>query len=372
MAKLFETTTINGMSISNRSVRSATWEGMANEDGTTTSVLNEYMAELARGGIGLIITGLAYMNKAGQSDPWQLGIDRDENIPGLKQMTDAVHREGAKIAVQISHAGIESTPELSGSTPQGPSAMKNSRDEQAEEMTVNDIHHVCDDFGLAATRAKQAGFDAIQLHGAHGWLLGQFLSSYYNKRTDNYGGKLENKARLLLEILYATREVVGNDFPVLCKLNSCDYIENGFTVEEMIAVSAMLEKAGIDAIEMSGGTKYSGKYTLVREGRLATEEEEVYYKDAAKRYKQEVRVPLMLVGGIRSYTVVERLLQEGLTDYVSFCRPLIREPGLINRWKSGDTSRATCLSDNLCTVPARSGRGLWCVIEEGLWSKRWK
>jgi 2,4-dienoyl-CoA reductase-like NADH-dependent reductase (Old Yellow Enzyme family) len=372
MATLFEKTIIKSMTLANRSVRSATWEGLANEDGTTNSRLNNLMVELARGGVGLIITGLAYVHKNGQSDPWQLGIDRDECISGLHKLTGAVHEAGGKIAVQISHAGIESDPSLSGSLPQGPTAMKNSRGEMAREMTGDMIHDTCEHFKKAAARAREAGFDALQLHGAHGWLQGQFLSSYYNRRKDEYGGSLENKARFTMELLKSARSAVGDDFPILMKLNSCDYLENGFSIDEMLELSVALERAGIDAIELSGGTKYSGKYNLVREGRLATEKEEVYYREAAGRYKQKVNVPLILVGGIRSYTVVEKLLDDGLVDYVSFCRPFIREPGLINRWKSGDTSRATCLSDNLCTIPARSGRGLWCVVEEGLQSKRIK
>ena len=354
------------MTLPNRSVRSATWEGMAHDDGTTSRKLNEYMAEFARRGVGLIITGLAYVSKDGQSAPWQLGIDRDECVPGLKEMTGAVHDVGGKIALQISHAGIESDPELTGCAPQGPSTMQNNRRELAQEMTDDMIHQVCEYFRHAAVRAREAGFDAVQLHGAHGWLLSQFLSSYYNKRIDEYGGSLENRASLLLEVIHTTRASVGNDFPVLIKLNSCDYLENGFTIDEMVILSMMLEKAGIDAIEISGGTRYSGKHTWVREGKLATEKEEVYYKEAARRYKQKVQVPLMLVGGIRSYSIVERLLSEGLTDYVSFCRPFIREPGLIDRWKSGDTGKATCLSDNLCRIPPYTGKGLWCVVEERL------
>ena len=370
MAMLFDATTINSMTLRNRAVRSATWAGLANEDGTTNHKLNEYMAELARGGVGLIITGLAYVSKDGQTAPWQLGIDRDKCVPGLKEMTDAVHDAGGKIAIQISHGGIESDPALTGYYPQGPSVIENIRRELAWEMTEETISRICKGFGHAAGRAREAGFDAVQLHGAHGWLLSQFLSSHYNKRGDGYGGSLENKARLLLEIMHNTRASVGNNFPVIIKLNSSDYLKNGVTIDEMIMLSMMLEKAGIDAIEMTGGTRYSGKYTWVREGRLATEE--VYYKEAARRYKQKVKVPLMLVGGIRSYPIVERLLSEGITDYVSFSRPLIREPGLINRWRSGDTRRATCLSDNLCRASAFNGQGLCCVVEERLKGRRVK
>jgi len=373
MATLFETTKIKNMTLANRSVRSATWEGLANEDGTTTSRLNDLMVELARGGVGLIITGLVYVDKSGQSDPWQLGIDRDECISGLSEMTSAVHKAGGKIVVQLSHAGCHSDASLTGMEPMGPSVMENENGPFCREMTKQDIDRMVSDFGLAALRAKEAGFDGIQLHAAHNFMMTQFLSPFYNKRSDDYGGSVAGRARIVLKILQKVQAEVGIHYPVIIKLNSEDFIDGGFSVDEMLEVSTMLENAGVDAIELSGGLiKYSGKFGPARPGLLKTEEEEVYYTQAARRYKLQCKVPLMLVGGIRSYTVVEKLLGEGLADYVSFCRPLIREPGLINRWKSGDTSKATCLSDNLCSGPARSGRGLWCVVEERLSSKRSK
>ena len=373
MATLFETTQIKNMSLANRSVRSATWEGLANEDGTTSSRLNDLMVELARGGVGLIITGLAYVDKKGQSDPWQLGIDRDECISGLSEMTGAVHKAGGKIAVQISHAGCHSDASLTGMEPIGPSVMENESGPFCKEMTGQDIGRMVSDFGHAALRAKEAGFDGIQLHGAHGFMMSQFLSPFYNKRDDDYGGSVTGRTRIVLEILQRVRAEVGIHYPVMVKLNTADFVDGGLIVDDMLESVAMLENAGIDAIELSGGLiKYSGNYGPARPGLLKTEEEEIYYGEAVRRYKSQSKVPLMLVGGIRSYTVVERLLGESLADYVSLCRPLIREPGLINRWKSGDTSKSTCLSDNLCSVPARSGRGLWCVVEEKLSSKRGK
>jgi 2,4-dienoyl-CoA reductase-like NADH-dependent reductase (Old Yellow Enzyme family) len=132
----------------------------------------------------------------------------------------------------------------------------------------------------------------------------------------------------------------------------------------MLAVAVMLEKAGIDAIELSGGSAFSPKYISSRPGRIESEEDEVYYREAARRYKEKVHVPLMLVGGIRSYGVAEKLAEDGIADHIALCRPLIREPGLINRWRSGDTGKATCVSDNGCFTPARAGRGLFCVVEQ--------
>jgi 2,4-dienoyl-CoA reductase-like NADH-dependent reductase (Old Yellow Enzyme family) len=150
---------------------------------------------------------------------------------------------------------------------------------------------------------------------------------------------------------------------LLIKMNSEDFVEGGFSVEDMLEVTALLEKADVDAIELSGGSPFSPKYVSYRNGPIKSEEDEVYYREAARRYKEEVRVPLVLVGGIRSYGVAEKLVEGGVADYISLCRPLIREPGLINRWRSGDTRKSTCLSDNLCFNPARAGQGLSCVVE---------
>ena len=160
------------------------------------------------------------------------------------------------------------------------------------------------------------------------------------------------------------RDKVGDRFPVMVKMNSEDFVTGGLTVEEMLEVASILESAGIDAIELSGGTRYSGDYGPIRLGRLDTENMEAYYLEAAKKFKQKVRVPLMLVGGIRSYAVAERIVREGIADYISLSRPLIREPDLVNRWKSGDTAKARCLSDNLCYEPAKAGEGLYCVVEK--------
>ena len=160
--------------------------------------------------------------------------------------------------------------------------------------------------------------------------------------------------------------MVGEKYPIFIKMNSEDFLEGGFGKNEMIQVAASLEKAGIDAIELSGGTVSSGKFTPVRTDKIDSEEKEVYYREAAKQYKEKISVPLLLVGGIRSYEVAEQLVKEGLADYIALCRPLIREPHLINRWKSGDIKKATCRSDNLCFRPIVSGKGIYCVVEEKL------
>lgn len=363
MSELFETTTINTLTLENRFVRSATWEGMATENGACTQKLINLMVRLARGGVGLIITGHTYVSPEGQASPRQLGIHRDDFVDELRELTGAVHAAGGKIVMQIAHAGCHAGSELAGGDPVGPSAMENEKGPFCREMSREEIGQTVAAFGRAALRVQKAGFDGVQIQGAHSYLLSQFLSPFYNKRTDHYGGSLENRTRMVLEVLREVRNKVGALFPVMMKLNSEDFVQGGLTVDEMLRVAAGLEQEGIDAIEMSGGTMYSGKYVAVRRGRLKTEQDEVFYEEAAGRFKRQIRVPLMLVGGIRSFAVAERLVREGVADYVSLSRPLIREPELVNRWKSGDTGRSACQSDNLCFKPAMRGEGMYCLTE---------
>jgi len=361
MPELFEPVSINGMTLKNRFVRSATYEGMANSDGSCTDRLIELTGDLAKGGVGLIIPGYAYISQQGKARPGQTGVHSDELIPGLARMAEVVHRQGQKAALQIAHAGCNVFVASEGQEVVGPSP-RVINERQCREMTGEEIALTVEDFKEAAVRTKKAGFDGVQLHAAHGYLLSQFLSPFYNKRTDEYGGSLENRARLVLEVLAVVRSAVGKDYPILIKMNSDDFLEGGFTRTEMVQVASMLEKGGVDAIEISGGTHLSPEeFSFSRVTGIVPEEEELYFADAARLYKEKTRTPLMLVGGIRSYSVARRVIEEGLADFVSLCRPLIREPHLVRRWQSGDTSRAECISCNRCFAPARAAEGVYCV-----------
>jgi len=365
MSILFESTVINGLSLANRFVRSATWEGLATTDGACTSRLTDMMVKLVEGGVGLIITGHSYVSREGQAGPWQLGIHEDATLQGLSQMAEAVHRHGGKICLQLAHAGAVAAAHLSGTEAIGPSVCHKDGRPLCREMSKEDIDRVVNAFGEAAARAKRSGFDAVQIHAAHGYLLSQFLSPMLNQRVDEYGGALANRGRMVLEVLRSVRRAVGPDYPVLIKVNAEDFAEGGFSVEDMLELSALLEKSGIDAVELSGGTgSKASKYQSVRIG-LIPKENEGYYRDAAQRFKQRVRVPLILVGGIRSPDVAERLVEEGTADYIAMSRPLICEPDLVSRWKNGDTIKSACVSDNGCFKPIMSGDGLRCV----LWDK---
>jgi 2,4-dienoyl-CoA reductase-like NADH-dependent reductase (Old Yellow Enzyme family) len=371
MSKLFETTHINGMTLNNRFVRSATWEGMAEEDGTCTEKLIKLMAELAEGGVGLIITSHAYVQERGQAGPWQLGIYKDEQIPGLRKMTKAVHEQGGKIVMQLAHAGLYADTALTGEAPLAPSIVSGFTKTPPQELTGNEINKIVEAFGLAAKRAKSSGFDGVQIHAAHGYLMDQFLSPAYNRRQDKYGGRIENRVTALLEVLTRIRMHVEPNYPVLIKMNSRDFMHGGLELEDSVKAAMLLESVGLDAIEISGGTKESGKLNPVRTG-IVSEDKEAYFKDAALAFREKIKLPLILVGGIRSFHIAQQIVDENIADYISMSRPLIREPGLIKRWQSGDYRKATCVSDSRCFLPIRSGKGMYCVVEKRLQDKKSK
>ena len=360
---LFEATTINGLTLSNRFIRSATWEGMATEDGRVTPKLIDTMTALAGGGVGLIISGHAYVDRIGQASPFQLGIYDDSLIDGLRSMTDAVHAAGGRIVAQLAHAGHFALEKATGRPPVVASAFDGLARTPRTELSETDIRRLEDAYVAAAQRAKAAGFDGIQLHSAHGYLLSQFLSPWFNRRMDAYGGSPDNRVRIHVETIRAIRQAVGDDFPLLVKMNCEDFADGGLTVADSSAAAGQMVAAGLDAIELSGGLLTGGKLSPSRPN-INKAEKEAYFRDAAQAFKKTLDVPLILVGGIRSLDVAEGLFTSGTADYFSMSRPLIREPDLINRWQAGDRSRARCLSDNLCFRPGMTGEGIYCVTEK--------
>ena len=359
---LFQPAKIGSLNIPNRFVRSATWEGLAAPDGGCTEELVRLMGELAAGGVGLIISGHAYVRPEGFALRGQLGVDRDECIPGLARMAQAVHGKGGRIVLQLAHGGVLAGTQLTGLPAFAPSREGGPEKTRRREMTQGDIGEIVRAYAEAALRAKKAGYDGVQVHAAHGYLLSQFLSPWFNRRTDRYGGSVENRARIILEILAAIRGVAGGEYPVLVKVNSEDFLEGGLTREDSQQAALLIAAAGADAIELSGGTLLSGRLSPSR-AKIDTADQEAYFREAAKALKPKLRIPLILVGGIRSFEVAEGLVRDGVADFVSLSRPFIREPGLVNRWKSGDRRRASCLSDNRCFGPAMRGKGFYCVVD---------
>ena len=340
MSKLFESTRINTLTLANRFIRSATWAGMADDDGNCTPQLIELMTELAKGGVGLIITGHSFVHQNGRHSPWQLGIDRDELMPGLKRMTRAVHEHQGKIAVQLGYGGAY---------------LSKSR---VRSMSITDMQELVKAYGQAAVRAKEAGFDAVQIFAAHGFFLSQLLCPRYNDRTDQYGGDIRNRSRVLLEVLEAVRQAVGPDYPVLVKLNAQDFVEDGLNLEEAIQVGLMLEDRDVDAIELSAGLLNNPN---VLRTHINSEADEAYLQNEAREFKKKIKVPLILVGGIRSCNMAGNLIEDGVADYISMCRPFICEPDLVNRWQSGNLTKAACISCNNCVEQGKAGHGISCI-----------
>ncbi len=363
MANLFDPLTINGMTLRNRLVRSATWEGMCTADGRPTPRLVDCYRSLARGGVGLLISGYTFVSREGKQLPGKMGLDTDGFAAEFRALADAVHAEGGKLCLQLVHAGGQTTAQQAGCQPLAPSAVKVAQfPEEPRELSVDEIARIVAAFAAAAQRAREYGGDAVQLHGAHGYLINQFLSPLTNRRSDKYGGSIANRCRFLLEVYRAVRQAVGNDFPVLIKLSGCDFLEGGLSAEEALFAARALVLEGIDAIEVSGGTAASGSRTPVRT-KIDTVDQEGYHLELARGIKTAVGGTVFSVGGFRSHAVAQQALAAGI-DAIALSRPLIREPALPARWQGGDTARATCISCNGCFRPGLKEGGIRCVVED--------
>jgi 2,4-dienoyl-CoA reductase-like NADH-dependent reductase (Old Yellow Enzyme family) len=363
MSKLFVESSINGLSLKNKFVRAATWEGLATPEGSVTPKLIKMMVSLAKGGVGLIISSHSFVSKEGQATPWQIGIHKDDFVPKLKELTSAVHKNDGKIFMQLAHAGQYAEQELTGQPAFAVSNNVNLTGRKTKIISNEDLKSIVDSYAKAAKRAYDSGFDGIEIHSGHGYLLSQFLSPAYNNRHDEYGGSIQNRARIHLQIYRAVREVVGKEYPIIIKMNCADFIENGLTIDESLQAAKLFADVGFDAIEVSGGIIRTGKLSPSRPG-ITTEEKEAYFKKYAQTFKSKINIPLILVGGLKSFKVAEKILDDGIADYISMSRALIREPDLINRWWKGDLRKAECKSDNLCFNPGFEGKGVYCVTKE--------
>lgn len=344
---LFEPFSFSGLDLQNRLVRSATYEKRADEDGFVTESLIELYEDLARGGIGFMITGNALVHPSGRSIPQMLCAHSDIYIQGLRKLTSAVHRLDGLIAIQLVHGGRQSFPILlGGHDPIAPSAVYDTSTRiMPRAMTDTEIWEIIDAFADAARRARIAGFDAVQIHGAHGYLVSEFLSPHTNRRNDYWGGDEGRRFHFLEEIYKALRREVGEDFPVLIKMNADDLIEGGLRAEEAVRIAVRLEELGLDAVEVSGGMYESSLKTAQPD--ILSPANEAYFRNYGKVFKSKLHIPVMLVGGMRSRTVMEEVLQKGEADLISLARPLIREPDLPNKLREGKET-ADCISCNGC------------------------
>lgn len=359
----FDKIKINGMTVPNRLVRSATWEGLASAEGFVTPALEDAMLELVDGGVGMIITGHMFVAEQGRAGERQLAIFADEYTSGLRSMVNRIHDHGGTVVAQLAHAGGYAAQAITGMPALGPSPFVMRDGELCQEMTEHDIDAMVYSFQQAAERAVATGFDGLQIHAAHGYGLSQFLSPHFNKRTDMYGGVLENRIRPLVRVYEAIRRVVGEKYPVMLKINCEDFVEDGLELQDSVRVIQGLATMGLDAVEISGGLLTNRPTTSsIRVGRFDSPTKEVWYREAARVIRENTKLPIMLVGGVRSFSVAEGLLSEGVIDLVSMSRPLIREPNLLTRWASGDLRRAECISCNKCFSVLIKNEGFFCPL----------
>jgi len=369
MSIMFEPVGIKNLKIRSRIARSATFEGMGNAQGEPSERHARLYNELAEGGVGLIITSAALVERfktplpEGQDIAYPTFIDRDELVELWKPIVAATQARGATMAMQIVHPGRQEDPRLRlGEPPLAPSPVElKGSGVVPREMTVKEIREMVEKFAQACRRVKEAGFDAVQLHGGHGYMINNFISPYTNQRTDEYGGDTPRRARFIVDIVRRARELVGNDYPIMIKMNCDDFVPGGIVKEEAVRVASAIEEGGIDCIEITGGMPESGE-RMPGKG-INKQEKEAYLRPYAEALRPAVRIPLILVGGMRSPRVIEKILSDGVADMVSMSRPFIREPQFPRRWKEGDRKKVTCVSCGKCAKHVFV-KPMRCYVEE--------
>ena len=359
---LFRQGSIARVETRNRFIRSATSECMADTDGFITPAYRDLHLTLARAGVGLQFTGHIYVHPRGRYTPDMTGLSRDEHIEPFKSLTAEVQAEGSRFFAQLNHAGSQSRDPAVD--PIAPSIVPNAQHGRTpKEAAEEEIAEIIDAFGQAAGRVRAAGFDGVHLHAGHGYLLTQFSSPYSNRREDRWGGSPENRRRLLLEVVRAMRKAVGEDFPLTVKLGMRDFVPGGLTLEEGLETAVRLEALGVDAIEVTAGltsrrmesaTQYVGlSRRRALEDKLlhrlfAAPKPEVLFLEEARRLREAVHCPIILVGGLRTVERMESIVAEGVADFISLARPLIREPDLVRQIQQGRRGAVACTSCNIC------------------------
>ncbi len=389
MSILFTPQTIGKMEIQNRFVHSATYECMADHNGEVTSELIKRYSQIAKGGVGLIIPGYLYIMPNGRAVHYQTGIYSDDMIEGLKKLVDIVHSEGSKIVFQLAHAGRQTTKDTIGQTPLAPSKgpMDSAYMVKPKEMVEEDIQEVIRAFGAAAFRANEAGADGVQIHAAHGYLVNQFLSPFFNKRADSWGGSDENRFRFIKEVVLEVKKNISDEMMLLVKLNTQDFTpKKGITLDLAEKYSAWLAELPIDGLEVSCGTISYSPFNQSR-GDVPTEEiifnfpwwrkilgkmmlkkmegkfdlEDGYNVEAAKLIKPVIgEIPLLVVGGLRKVAHMKEVVENGSADFISMCRPFIREPNIVNKIKEGKADAVACVSCNKCFAAVANDMPVHC------------
>ncbi len=378
---IFEESNISSLQLKNRIIRSATHEGYGDHNGRPQKGLVELYQELAKGGAGAIITGIVGIQQNGKALSNMNMIDTDELIEDYSQITRRIHQLGVPIIMQLVHAGRQTNRKtLNGDVPIAPSSIRDKMyfKSKPRMMTEIDIQAMIESFVNAIERAQKAGFDGVQLHCAHGFLLSQFLSPYMNTRKDRWGGHTEKRTQIISEIFRKARKRVGA-FPLLVKLNGFDHRPSGMNNDEAARIAKLLEENGCDAIEVSCGVMEDGFSTIRVHDipvnqildsvpdfknmnrllkrimvplvpRLMPKKEPIvnYNLSAARNIKQAVSIPVIAVGGIRDMDTINQVIEGEQVDYISMARPFVIEPDIVNRFKDGKQKASRCKSCALC------------------------
>jgi 2,4-dienoyl-CoA reductase-like NADH-dependent reductase (Old Yellow Enzyme family) len=384
-SELFQSVRIGGYELKNRFLMSAAAAWKATEEGDIAPGQPILQLKIARGGLAMIINGGVGVHSSGRISPHAPLFNDDRRIPSFKSFAEAIHEGGAAVAFQLTHAGMWAAPYQmkTGSTPFAPSFIINDAIGKYRSPARQDcatppekVREIIAAYGDGAARAKEAGYNAVEVHAAHESLLAQFLSPVTNVREDEWGGSIENRCRIHCEVLADIRKKVGPGFPVMIKLGVQDGLEGGLPLDEGVAAAKIIARAGdVDAIEVSQGLSASltdPNDTSMKMG-ITSIEKEGYYRPWTKKVKDAVResgksgnVLVIMQGGLRSFELMEEVVRNGEADLVSMCRPYIREPMLIKRWMSGDRRKATCISCNECLKAAyMQGKPLVCRLKSG-------
>lgn len=318
MTYLLEPLKEGKLKLNNRLVMPPMANAKSDQDGNVTGDILDYYKEKSQGGyISLIIIEHSFITQQGKAHGGQLSVANDDMIDNLKKLANTIHNNGSKTVMQINHAGSAARIDITGFEPVGPSAVVNSRTGNIPmQLTREEIKKIISEFRDAAIRVKQAGFDGVEIHSAHGYLLNQFFSPLSNKRTDEYGGDVLSRIKIHLEVIKAVRDAVGNDFPILLRLGACDYIEGGSTVEDSKIAAVEFERSGIDILDVTGGLcGYTGN-GLYGQG---------YFAPLSEAIKKVVSIPVLLTGGITEVQAAEKLLAEGKSDLIGVGRAILKD-----------------------------------------------
>ena len=380
--ELFESTTLGPVALKNRFVKAATFEGMS-PDNVVSKTLVEFHRTMAAGGVAMTTVSYIAVARNGMGAPAEIYI-HDAAAEGLAHIASVVHREGAKIAAQVGHAGAVGA--LPGKKIIGPSARRTLMGDKVQAMSIGEIDEVVEQFAAAGAMLREAGFDSMELHLGHHYLLSSFLSPKWNKRKDEYGGSLDNRARLPIRVLQAVREAVGPDMALTAKMNMRDGVRGGLEIDDSIGLAQRFEATGtLDAFEFSGGGSQQNQMYMFRGDAPRDEFMQLvppkfklgfklfgrwilpaypyhpgYFMPMAKRFRANLKTPLVYLGGVSDLATAQSAVDAGF-DFVAMGRSLLREPDLIKRWQEGVTTESTCIQCNKCMLSIYTGTR--CVLD---------